>query len=81
MDFKFKNATVAEKFESVFGVDKKITIPGLFSGMLSDITPEVAQSLIDMKDNQIKPKGAKATAGSTGSSGSTSTTGTGNTDK
>lgn len=52
----FSNAETEAKFESVFGVDKRITLPGKYSGMLSNIPPDIAQALIDMKDNQVKAK-------------------------
>lgn len=54
--FQFSNAETAAKYESVFGVDKKITIQGLYWGMLSNITPQVAERLIKDGDNQIKRK-------------------------
>jgi hypothetical protein len=80
MDFKFKDQQTAEKFESVFGVDKHITIPGKYSGKLSDISPEIAKSLIDMGDNQVKAKGSGSTAAS-GSSSTSAPASNGNTGK
>lgn len=52
----FKNPQVAAKYNSTFGKDKRITIQGLYSGMLSDITEEVAEKLIALEDNQISVK-------------------------
>lgn len=58
MDFKFKfsNPEVDEQYESVFGKDKTITIQLVYWGKLSNITPEVAEKLIAMGDNQIRRK-------------------------
>lgn len=55
----FNDAEVAQKYQSAFGVDKKITIPGLYSGPLSAITLEVAERLVKMGDNQLAEKAAK----------------------
>ena len=52
----FSNDEVDANYEAVFGVDKKITIQGVYGGMLSNITPVVAEKLIAMQDNQIKRK-------------------------
>lgn len=47
---------MAKSYDSVFGVDKHIHVPGLFSGMLSDINTDVAEALISMGDNQVVKK-------------------------
>ena len=52
----FKDVDVEQKYKSVFGVDKHITIPGIYMGKLSDITKEVADKLISIGDNQVAPK-------------------------
>lgn len=52
----FKDADVEQKYKSVFGVDKHITIPGIYMGQLSGITKEVAEKLISLGDNQVAPK-------------------------
>ncbi|NNV57381.1 hypothetical protein [Limnovirga soli] len=57
---QFNNNLVAAKYEAVFDKDKNITLPGKFSGKLSNITPEVAELLIQTGDNQIKLKAAPA---------------------
>ncbi|MBV9989371.1 MAG: hypothetical protein JO301_16955 [Chitinophagaceae bacterium] len=58
----FKNPETEAKYESVFMKDKDITIPGQYSGKLSAISPEIAQKLIDMEDNQVKAKAATSGA-------------------
>ena len=55
----FKDAEVAQKYQSTFGVDKNITIPGLYSGPLSAITLDVAEKLVAMEDNQLAIKAPK----------------------
>ncbi len=52
----FKNPQVAAKYNSTFNRDKRITIQGLYCGLLSDITEEVAEKLIALEDNQISVK-------------------------
>ena len=55
-EFKFSNAEVEENYSSTLGIDKTISIPGLYGGKLSDITPAAAIRLIEMGDNQIIKK-------------------------
>jgi hypothetical protein len=55
-DFKFIDAAVEAKYKSTFGVDKKVTIPLKYSGMLSNISLEIADALVAMGDNQIALK-------------------------
>lgn len=57
---QFNNKLVAAKYEAVFAKDKTIHIPGMFSGKLSNITPEVAERLVAGGDNQIKLKAPPA---------------------
>lgn len=57
---QFNNKLVAAKYEAVFAKDKTIHIPGMFSGKISNITPEVAERLLAGGDNQIKLKPAPA---------------------
>jgi hypothetical protein len=51
--FTFSNPETEKNFESVFQADKKITIQGVYWGMLSNIPPAVAELMISKKDNQI----------------------------
>ncbi len=52
----FTNPDTEAKYEPCFGMDKVITLPGDYSGKLSGISPEQAQKLIDMGDNQVKAR-------------------------
>jgi hypothetical protein len=52
----FTNPDTAAQYIAVLGVDKHISIPQVYSGMLSGISPEVAEQLIAMGDNQVAPK-------------------------
>lgn len=52
----FKDAAVAEKYQSPTGVDTTIHIPGKYSGLLSEITLEVAAAMVIMQDNQVEEK-------------------------
>ena len=56
MAVQFSNKDVAARYEAVFPKDKFITIQKIYWGQLSDITPEVAERLIEMGDNQIRRK-------------------------
>jgi hypothetical protein len=57
----FKDKKVAREYDACFGVDKIISIPGMYTGALSEITPQVAEHLIRMQDNQIVRKGSAPT--------------------
>lgn len=52
----FKDAKVNEAYSSALGIDKAITVPGVYSGPLSGISVEVAEALIKMGDNQVVKK-------------------------
>lgn len=52
----FTNPDTEAKYEPCFGMDKVITLPGEYAGKLSGISPEQAQKLIDMGDNQVKAR-------------------------
>lgn len=58
MALEFKNPDTAKDFEAVFSKDKVITIQGLYWGKLSNITPVVAEKLIELGDNQVRRKTA-----------------------
>ncbi len=55
---KFTDPEVEAAFESSVTTDPQITILGLFTGKLSNITVEVAKRLIKMEDNQVTEKKA-----------------------
>ena len=55
-NLKFTNPEVAANYEATVAVDRKITIPLVYSGMLSNISKDVAEKLVAMQDNQLTPK-------------------------
>jgi hypothetical protein len=57
---EFKNAEVAEKFESKVAEDRQIHKIGVYSGPLSNISLKMAEALVSGKSNLLKPKPAKA---------------------
>jgi hypothetical protein len=54
--FKFKDAEVSANYNSTLGIDKWISIPGLYGGYLSNINTAAAERLIELGDNQIVKK-------------------------
>jgi hypothetical protein len=52
----FTDPAVAEKYTAPQGRDTQIHIPLLYSGLLSNITVEVAAALVAMEDNQVEEK-------------------------
>jgi hypothetical protein len=52
----FSDPAVEEKYSAPQGRDTMIHIPLLYSGLLSNITVEVAAALIAMEDNQVEEK-------------------------
>jgi hypothetical protein len=52
----FTDPAVEEKYSAPQGRDTTIHIPLLYSGLLSNITVEVAAALIAMEDNQVEEK-------------------------
>lgn len=56
MAVQFANKEVAANYEAVFTKDKFITIQKVYWGRLSNITPDVAEKLIEIGDNQIRRK-------------------------
>lgn len=52
----FTNPDTESRFEAPMGVDKTINVPGKYSGLLSEITPDVAEALIKMEDNQVSAR-------------------------
>lgn len=54
--FQFSNPEVAENFEPTFGIDVKITRQKVYSGLLSNITPKMAEAMVNGGSNLIKRK-------------------------
>lgn len=52
----FSNKEVAEAFEPTFGIDCTITKQKVYHGLLSNITPQMAEALIKGGSNLIKRK-------------------------
>lgn len=52
----FNDKKVAKSYDAVLGIDKHISLPGVYDGMLSDITVDVAEALINIGDNQVVKK-------------------------
>lgn len=54
--FKFNDPAVEEKYSSVFGVDKNVSVIPLYAGKLSNITLAAADRMHEAKDNQLALK-------------------------
>jgi len=53
---EFQREEVAAKFEMLPEKDRKVTVPTLYSGPLSNITLEAAEKMLADGDNQLKLK-------------------------
>lgn len=56
MAFKFLRSEVAEKYFPGFDIDQYVTVPGLYQGMLSNITLTAANKMIRTKTNLLIEK-------------------------
>ena len=59
---EFNNKEVAEKYESIMGKDRTIHVPGIYSGLLSNITTKAAERMVIDKSNLITAKKSTTTA-------------------
>jgi hypothetical protein len=53
---QFTNKEVAENFEPTFGIDCTITKQQVYHGLLSNITPQMAEALITGGSNLLQRK-------------------------
>lgn len=63
MPITLANKVTAENFELAYPelqvTDQKITIPKIYNGMISDITPEAAEVYVELGGNLLVPKTKK----------------------
>ena len=57
---QFSDAATKDKYEALVDTDRMVHKAGLYSGMLSDITPEMAEAFISGGTNLIKAKATSA---------------------
>ena len=62
MPIKFSVVQVDKKFIANTDKDRMVHVPGLYSGQLSNITEEVANGMIERKNNLVSLKNAKQLA-------------------
>jgi hypothetical protein len=53
---KFSNKEVDEKFESLVAEDRMVHKIGVYSGLLSNVNPEMAEILVSGNHNLLQPK-------------------------
>lgn len=56
---EFNNPQVAANFESMVDVDISVNKAGVYSGLLSNISPEMASAMVSQQSNLVKQKAAQ----------------------